>query len=324
MNVKRLNTILTLLNLKGIGPAFIGKHEQIISKAIDEKSDIDLILEETGKANFSETDLDSAKIKADETVDLITQNDIHVINFLDKSYPKKLREGGLKFPILFYLGNLNFESKVTGIIGSRNATDVSTKIAERIGQYFSEQGFSILGGLAKGIDAAGIKSNSAGKTAIGVVPAGLNFQNEKLLSKGYREEAERILDLGGGLVSSFLPNEKQDQYKVVKYCKLQALLSDTLVLVQSGLDGGSRFTVEEFCKQNKPLGVVNAVQFDKENKEKYSANELLINSKNKGIVEWCEVKEKKILCSIHTLSTKEDYSNLMSHSSKEEGQSELF
>ena len=323
MNVQRLNTILTLLNLKGIGPAFIGKHEQIISKAIDEKSDIDLILEETGKTNFSETDLDSAKIKADETVDLITQNDIHVIDFLDKGYPKKLREGGLKFPVLFYLGNLNFESKITGIIGSRNATDVSTKIAGRIGQYFSEQGYSILGGLAKGIDAAGIKSNSAGKTAIGVVPAGLNFQNEKLFSKDYREEAERILDLGGGLVSSFLPNEKQDQYKVVKYCKLQALLSDTLVLVQSGLDGGSRFTVEEFCKLNRPLGVVNALSYDSANKDKYSANELLISQKVKGVSEWCEVKENKIACSVHALSTKEDYLKLMNDSA-EERQSKLF
>lgn len=324
MNSFRIHTILSLLNLKGIGPAFIGKYESLIKEGIDARWDIAKILEGAKKGKYQNAEIDSATSKASEIIQLAKASAIKVIDIWDKSYPQKLRENGLKWPVIYCKGNVQFESTSVGVIGSRAATAVGATIAERLGSYFSEHECIIINGVAQGIDAASIKDKKVKQCSIGIIPGGLAFDESKTLSRDYLEEANMILEAGGGLVSAFEPTAKQDQFKVVEYCKMQAALSDVLILVQSTIEGGSRFTLEAFSRLNRPLGIVNALKYDKTNEGSYSANELLLKKGKEGLSELCGISEDKIKCSLIDIQDKEDYAKVLDRLHSGHDQRTLF
>ncbi len=56
--------------------------------------------------------------------------------------------------------------------------------------------------------------------------------------------------------------QKQDRFSVIKSCRIQAGLGDGLILIQSSVDGGSRFTVKAAIELNRLLGVIYPVKTD--------------------------------------------------------------
>ena len=306
MNEIITHKLLTLLNLKGVGPAFIGNNLPIIENGLKGELSFEDILTFCNKDIYSSTEIEIARKSASMIISDCKENDIEILNLFDNSYQNELLEIGVKYPIIYIKGNWKKQIMGVGIIGSRNASNVGKEIAKRIGQFVFENGLYIVNGLAEGIDAAGISSNEIKGNCIGVVPGGLAFEKYGNLQAEYLKQAQNILKNGGCLVSSFSPEVKQDQFKTVEYCKLQAVLSKSSVLVQSKTDGGSRFTIEEYAKLNRKLFVVNATQFDKE-KESYSANNLLLSNGKKGLSEWCKIKEDKIRCEIVDVRGKNDY-----------------
>ena len=254
MNSTRIHTILSLLNLKGIGPAFIKKYELLIKDEINAQLDLPSLLSGTNKNNFTKSEIEEATQKAFELLELTSRLEIKIIDLFDEAYPQRLKEMKLKWPLIYCKGNVTFENKTLGIIGNRQSTTVGEAIAERMGNFFSDAGCVLINRLTKGIDAAAIGSNKVKQKTIGVLSGGLAYDEHKTLWKDQEEEANRILDAGGGLISTFEPKQKQDQYTAISYCTLQAALSDALVLAQSKIDGEARYALGVFSKWNRPLG----------------------------------------------------------------------
>lgn len=316
--------ILTLLNLKGIGPSFIVKHQLKVQTAINKGQEVTTLLEACKKNVYENEAIDQAVDKAVKTIELANSQHIKMVNMFDDIYPQKLLSQNAKFPILFYIGTPNFNAPIIGIIGSRDATEIGSKVAERVGRYFAEKDFQIVNGIAVGIDVASSSSTIASKNTIGVVPGGLNYSSEKTLNKTYKAEAEKVLEKGGTLVSSYLPNHKQDRYSVVEYCKLQAALADALIIIQSQTGGGSRFTVGPFSQLTRPLGVVNISKFDKNNVELYTANDLIIQEGKQGLASYTDLKETKIKCDLVVIEDKNSYEQIISLVNKGVSQNTLL
>ena len=314
--------ILTLLNLKGIGSAFIWKNLSQIKNGVESIVGVGDILEKCQKNIFPPEDIVVAEDMAYKTLQLCKESNIEIVNVFDSDFPNRFFSSSTKYPILYLKGNWKNKNKNIGIIGSRKASGIASEIANRIGQFVSNNDCSIVTGIAEGIDFAGTKSELAASNCIGVVPAGLAFEKFNILNKEYYKEANRILESGGCLASSFSPWIAQDQFKTVEYCKLQAALSDTLVLVQSDLDGGSKFTVDAFARTDRKLCIVNISKYDL-NQLYYTVNDLIINKKNEGVSEWCGLKKDKILCNIEIIESKSDYQKIISIKSNTTG-SQLF
>jgi len=310
MEKKHINILLTFLNLKGIGPSFIGANAQKILKSYNDDENFESTLSAISKKEYSEDEIAEAKQGATLIQDICKKNAIKITSLYDSDYPTILENYKSKFPIFYSMGDLRL-TKTIGVIGSRNAREVSSKIASRIGEFCVQNQIGLLNGIADGIDMMSIQASGTVKNAIGIVPGGLAFDEYDTLNKAYLKNAKQVLHGGGCLVSQFSPFLKQDQYKVVEYCKLQAAMSDALVLVQSSIDGGSKFTVEHFCQEAKTLFVVNANSYDN-NEVEYSANNLIIEKRQAGIAEWCNLKLNKIKCKIEIINSKEDYYKFLS------------
>ena len=176
--------VLIFSKLNGVGPV---KLEQIIKIEGFEFKKPEEILSSIIKQGILTIDKDSlitAEKKAYIDIKESEKKDSKIISILDNEYPEILRNTYKKPSILYIQGQMPKKPSVA-IIGTREPTDHGKIIAERISQYFSENGWSIVSGLALGCDSIAhwtAVNNKSHTTA--VLAHGLNTispsSNEKL------------------------------------------------------------------------------------------------------------------------------------------------
>jgi DNA processing protein len=301
--------IIALTKLKGIGPAFVKK---VISKNSFETSNTILEIKEITSTNNKQFDNDAiyeAVEIAKEIVFKCNEEGITIIEFISEDYPTLLKE--IKDPpsVIYCKGNLDLlYNKTVCIIGTREPNKNGVKISERVGSFYSNSSWAICNGLAEGVDNFSIKSNDQiHSKVIGILAGGLNYNTKKTLLKKTAENAEKAIENGGLLVSEMPPDRKEDTFTVVKSCRIQAGLSNGLILIQSSLDGGSRFTTKSFCETQRPIAVINPVQSDFD-LPTYKANTEIIQNGKKGLSKFTELKEDKIQTSkIFIIKSKDHY-----------------
>lgn len=307
--------ILALSLLKGIGATFVKKSLITIERSypywyganIDDS--ITKLLALLGK-KYSALEIKEAVSKAEAILLECEDYKIGFISLVDAKYPKKLFDLKDPPPVLFVLGNQSLLDKdAITIIGTRKPNEHGKIIAERIGKYFSSKGWAICNGLADGIDTFSIleQENFCFAKVIGVVGSGLAKPSFRSLPKQSVVNIEKILENDGIVISEMPPLKKQDTFSVVKSCRIQAGIGKGLILVQSSVNGGSRFTVKAAVESNRPLGVIYPVKADI-HRDDYGANKKIIEKGISGLNEFLELKNsKKTNPNILVLSSKESY-----------------
>ncbi len=122
-----------------------------------------------------------ARHSLDESRDILEfciQNDIDIITIDDERYPKRLAEVYMPPQILYVKGNLPDMNNLIGIaaVGSRDCTDNGRAFAGEIAYDLAKSGVVIIGGMAKGIDAAAHSGAlSAGQKTLAVLAGGVDI-----------------------------------------------------------------------------------------------------------------------------------------------------
>ena len=259
------------------------------------------------KKSVSEIDLRDYYEHAMEIIGRSDDLEIKSIDISDDNYPVQLKE--LKGPpsILYYKGDISKANLTIGIIGTREPDSKGIEIAKRIGSNFINDGFSICNGLATGIDEASINYDQfESANVVGVVAGGLNYTHSKTLLKSTAEFADKILEKGGLIVTEYPYDMREDKFKVVDSCAIQAGLSHGVILVQSKANGGSKFTLAALAELKRPLGVVSVL--GAQDDIFFEANNLILNDFRSGMKVITNLKEEKIIMDkCYLISRKEDY-----------------
>lgn len=109
-------------------------------------------------------------------------------------------------------------------------------IASRVATHFAEQGWSIVSGLALGCDAIAHQASiDAGGHTMAVMAHGL----QTVTPAQHRRLAEHILSSGGALVSEFPFGQEPLPQLFARRDRTQAGQAQGVIMIQSGLDGGS-------------------------------------------------------------------------------------
>ncbi|WP_028123657.1 DNA-processing protein DprA [Epilithonimonas tenax] len=301
--------IIALSALKGIGPAFVKK---VVSNDTFQTTNLIQEIQNITSANnksFDDDTIYDAVETAKEIIYNCKEEGIKIIELTNSNYPILLKE--IKDPpsVIYCKGNLDLlYNKTVCIIGTREPNENAVKISERIGSFYSNSNWAICNGLAEGVDNFSIKLNEKiHKNVIGILAGGLNYNTKKTLLKKTAENAEKTIESGGLLISEMPPDKKEDTFSVVKSCRIQAGLSNGLILIQSSLDGGSRFTTKAFCETQRPFAVINPVPSDFE-LPTYNANKEIIQNGKNGLSKFTDTKEDKIQTSkIFVIKSKDDY-----------------
>lgn len=281
--------IMAFSQVKGIGASFMKQNIQLINNY---KDNLEMLSSISNKVSIS--DLEANKINVEKIINDCLENDIQIITLIDDEYPKNLLEIKDPPPVIYWKGNYSLLSKAIAIIGTRKSTALGNKIAAKLGSYFSEN-WAICNGLVDGIDKNSVLiNNEMAPNVIGILSGGLNF--EKTSSKVTKELATKVLSNNGLLISEQEPNKKEDQFSGSKSSRIQAGLSKGLILTQSSITGGSKYTLKSFSEVKRPIGVV-AFESSPEyqNSEEFSGNRLLIAENKKGLLKMCDIKKVETL-----------------------------
>ena len=179
--------------------------------------------------------------KTEEEIRFIKKYKITPLFITDKNYPQRLLNCYDSPSMLYYKGNADLNSsKILAIVGTRNNNEYGKNICEKLVEELAGEEVIVVSGLAFGIDSiahrAAIKNEM--KT-VGVLAHGLDrvypSQNSSL--------AKQMIT-NGGLLTEFRSLTKPDRQNFPSRNRIVAGISDAVIVVETGIKGGSLITAE--------------------------------------------------------------------------------
>ena len=108
---------------------------------------------------------------------LCLDNGVHLVSYQDSEYPPLLAQAADAPPLLFVQGQLTRDDDMAvALVGTRKATPYGLRIARRLAQDLARRGFTIVSGLALGIDGEAHEGAlEAGGRSIAVMATGADI-----------------------------------------------------------------------------------------------------------------------------------------------------
>lgn len=173
-----------------------------------------------------------------------------VVTFADNAYPRLLLEIPDPPPLLYVKGHAALLDHASlAVVGSRNATQQGRANAEAFSRELSEGGFTIISGLALGIDAAAHTGGlAASSSSIAVVGTGLDI----IYPARNRDLAHRLAE-EGALVSEFALGTPALASNFPRRNRLISGLASGCLVVEAALKSGSLITARYALDQGREV-----------------------------------------------------------------------
>lgn len=175
---------------------------------------------------------------------------IRLVAQIDPEYPEQLLAIHDPPLALYVKGEFKSRDKrAIGVVGSRRPTYYGKECAERMGSGLARAGYTVVSGLATGIDTAAhegaLKAN--GRT-IAVIGSGL----DKVYPPANRELAEEVAK-SGALVSEFPLGRNPDKTTFPMRNRVVSGLSMGVVVVEAGPRSGALITADQALDQGRTV-----------------------------------------------------------------------
>lgn len=173
------------------------------------------------------------------------------ISVNEQSFPQRLRDIGIDCPSIIYCrGNIELlnRDRAVAIIGARVCDQDGYNMAFNLAEHYARDGYVIVSGLALGCDTAAHKGAlAANGMTIAVVATGLDRVHPR-----ENELLQNEILFNGGLIISEQPiGVKANPTRLVARNRIQAALSDAVILAQCPAKSGSLYTMEFARKYGK-------------------------------------------------------------------------
>jgi DNA processing protein len=183
--------------------------------------------------------------------ELIEKFEIGFVSVIDDGYPAMLKSVYDPPPFLFYRGNYDNDlfRRTIAVVGTRKASNYGQISAKRISAKLSQNGFTIVSGLAYGIDTLShlAAMENSGKT-IAVMGTGV----DTIYPPRNRELAEKILE-NGLLISEFIPGRKAEKWNFPTRNRIISGLSLGSFIVEGSKKSGALLTAKFALDQNRDI-----------------------------------------------------------------------
>ncbi len=186
-----------------------------------------------------------------QEISLIKRLGIKLIPFIGPDYPPLLKNISSP-PLLLYVRGefkeLDYKMSVA-IVGTRKASYYGKTITFELADNLAQAGFTIVSGMARGIDTSAHQGalKQKGRT-IAVLGSGLNFiyprENKKL--------SEEIAQ-AGALISEFPLNTSPDRFNFPRRNRIISGLSLGIVVVEAGEKSGALITANFALEQGRDI-----------------------------------------------------------------------
>lgn len=258
MNPPLHQTILALQQLK-INDKII---ESVLTDSEDSNYDTfqkiceNLSRDPANKAkDLSRDSVEKAWERALEITTISRQRTIRILSRFDNGFPRLLKNIPNSPLLLHVKGNAAIlNSGCVAVVGTRTPLEYSRNKALEISQSLVKTGFTVVSGLAKGIDAA---AHEGALQARGHTIAVLAHGLQTIYPAGNSELASRIIENGGALISEYPWYTALEPWRLVQRDRIQSGLSLGVFVIETSIKGGTMHTVDFCKKQNHILAVLN-------------------------------------------------------------------
>ena len=174
----------------------------------------------------------------------------HIVTFADEVYPRLLLEISDPPPLLYVKGDTGLLDRLAlAVVGSRNATQQGRANAQAFSEELSDGGFTIISGMALGIDTAAHQGGlAAASSSIAVVGTGLDI----VYPARNRALAHRLAE-AGALVSEFPLGTPALAPNFPRRNRLISGLSRGCLVVEAALQSGSLITARHALEQGREV-----------------------------------------------------------------------
>ncbi len=172
---------------------------------------------------------------AERELEAIERVGARLVGMGEPDYPPQLRNCEAPPPLVTIRGNAGVFSKPpVAIVGSRNASVIGARFTERLAHDLGEAGFSVISGLARGIDAAAHRASLKTGT-VAVLAGGLDRPYPPENLPLYRA----ITEQGGALISEMPMGAEPRSRDFPRRNRIIAGLSMGLIVVEAAERSGS-------------------------------------------------------------------------------------
>lgn len=247
----RLTTLIALGWLPGVGAATLRKAAAQDGIESMGAADLCAIDPRIARALAEAGAWDAAMRAAESDREQAIKAGVQLFTHGGPGYPALLGMAADAPFFLYVKGALPLQNTLA-VIGTRAPTPRGSVVASKIAAHFASSGVSIVSGLAVGIDAAAhVAALDAGGHTVAVLGHGL----QTIYPREHAALAERILDQGGALVSEYPFGTPLVPRRLFERDRIQAGLSQAVVMVQSKPDGGSMHTAKAALRYGRRLYV---------------------------------------------------------------------
>jgi DNA processing protein len=248
---------VALATISGVGPRTFaalverfGSPRAVFSADEAELLQVPRVTAET-VALVRECDLDAVE----NELYALSEEGIAVVTLDDGAYPVNLALIPDAPPVLFMRGTLSSDDAcAVAIVGTREASEWGQKVAIQLARGFVERGFTVVSGLARGIDTAAHTGalDGDGRT-LAVLGSGIRVihphENESL--------ADAIANGHGAVLSESHPNAPPKGQTLMTRDRVISGLARGVIVVEAAPDSGSLDTAKRARRQAR---LVYAVQ----------------------------------------------------------------
>jgi DNA processing protein len=188
--------------------------------------------------------------RAAANIDAWEEEGMILRSVLDDAYPDNLRGVYDRPPLIFVAGALRpGDTRSLALIGSRRASDEGLARARQIALELADHGYTIVSGLAAGIDtAAHTATLAAGGRTIAVIGSGLQHAYPP-----ENAELQRRIAARGAVVSQFWPEAPASRHTFPLRNATMSGLALATVIVEASPRSGARIQARLALAHGRPV-----------------------------------------------------------------------
>ena len=175
---------------------------------------------------------------------------VAIVPFKDSAYPPRLRTIADPPPCLYIKGDWRTDDdRAVAVVGSRSASEYGCRVARDLCRGLAKLGFTVVSGMARGIDAiAHTAALDAGGASVGVLGCGFGVaypaSNRPLYDRMVRE---------GCLLTEFPPGMHPHAGSFPRRNRLISGIGMVTVVVEAGLPSGAITTADRALEQGRTV-----------------------------------------------------------------------
>jgi DNA processing protein len=179
---------------------------------------------------------------------------MELVGIGDEGYPGGLGDLRSPPPLLYVRGSLICEDeRAVAVVGTRKPSREGARVARRLGKELAARGFTIVSGLARGVDTAGHRGALAAEQGRTIAVLGCGLMEIYPPENGML--AARIAERGC-LLSEVPPETRVDRRLLLARDRIQAGLSRAVIVVQAHRECGSMVTARHAVQCGRSLFAV--------------------------------------------------------------------